>query len=199
MRLYKSMKKSTKGLALIELIIALGILGAITAAVVTLASRSIQANNLNTLIRNVTDLTIGMKQTFRGNYDVTPATADTEIQTVLKNAGIPEGAFSNPLGEPYKFGIASVRGIDKRAGMVEIKDLRKEDCVTLAQQMYDGVDYMKITDGTGNFDADIEIPKAVVADGYLKSLYGTLDYSIVNISTACGARVDGNSLILGIR
>lgn len=77
-------KTGQEGMTLLEVIIVLGIMGVVSAGVVTLAQRAIDSQNMTKAAQNLNSVQIAMTQTYRslGNY---PATANANAATQLAN------------------------------------------------------------------------------------------------------------------
>ncbi|HGP5318343.1 TPA: toxin-coregulated pilus major pilin TcpA, partial [Vibrio cholerae O1] len=73
-------KTGQEGMTLLEVIIVLGIMGVVSAGVVTLAQRAIDSQNMTKAAQNLNSVQIAMTQTYRslGNY---PATANASAAT----------------------------------------------------------------------------------------------------------------------
>lgn len=199
MQLFKKMKKKPSGLALMELIIALGILGAITAAVVALAARSISASNLNEAIRNITEINVAAKNVFKGKF-ILPAGAATETQKIMDIltdfGAVNEGVTNNPLGGNLELSVGSTDGEPNSALFITLKNISTTACLGIVQQLFSGVQYMEVkTSATA--DPDLVVATPTLANGYLKTLGGGQTYSIASANTACAS---GNlNIILGTR
>lgn len=197
MRLIKRIKSNEKGLALIEIIIALGILGAITAAVVALASRTIATNNLNSTIKNIVEISIAMKTVFKGNY--TNSTGKS-LGDILESFGaVTTEQMENPIGDDFEWKSVAVRSESNRAGVLLVPNLRVEHCLALVQQLWDAAEYLKAHKDK-DFDKDIAISKddADIAKGFLKTIDGDQQYTVADAITACGAD-DGINVFVGTR
>ena len=188
-----------KGLALLELIVVLAILGFITSAVVTLASKSFAANNLNSIVRNITNITVGMKLIFKGDYDLPGDDIfNNELPDILLKFGaVTPQSLRNPLGGEFEFKPASIRGRQERGAFIVLKDISAEDCLTVSQQMFYGVDYLKVG-FNATVDTDMFVRNPTASNGYLKTLNSKNEFNISDALEACGNEIS-STVIFGVR
>lgn len=66
----RNSNKKIRGLALLEILIAIGILGIISAGVATLASRTFEEQNASLINKSVTDLSMSLKKSFQSCWSL---------------------------------------------------------------------------------------------------------------------------------
>ncbi|MDE1331081.1 prepilin-type N-terminal cleavage/methylation domain-containing protein [Vibrio aestuarianus] len=91
----RSSNKKIRGLALLEILIAIGILGIISAGVATLASRTFEEQNASLINKSVTDLSMSLKKAFSraGRYSGTQA----DFGALIAAGAISENSATNPI------------------------------------------------------------------------------------------------------
>ncbi|NGZ12752.1 hypothetical protein HGG78_03055 [Vibrio aestuarianus] len=91
--------KKVRGLALLEILIAIGILGIISAGVATLASRTFEEQNVSLINKSVTDLSMSLKKAFSraGRYSGT----QTDFDALIAAGAISENSATNPITNDF--------------------------------------------------------------------------------------------------
>lgn len=87
-------KTGQEGMTLLEVIIVLGIMGVVSAGVVTLAQRAIDSQNMTKAAQSLNSIQVALTQTYRGlgNY---PATADATAASKLTSGLVSLGKISS--------------------------------------------------------------------------------------------------------
>lgn len=201
--LFKNNNKKIKGFALFELIIAIGILGGITTAVISLATRSITASNAHSLTRHLSEITIGIKSVFKGDYRLPGLLpVSDELPEILVQFGvIDHDTLSNPLVGDIEFKLASVNGQPKQGVFLIVSNIAIENCLTLTKQLFNGVEFLKIAPvfSARSIDSDLVIRNPRPENGYLKTLNGGQVYSIEHAMEACDRASYNIDMIIGTR
>jgi len=218
--------KKQRGMSLLEVIIVLGIIGTMAAAVVILAQRAFSSQDITDLVDNTNSIRVaagnayhdaGIYPTEVGNaINLTPATIST-----LKGAEAPMVATLVQLGQlsasEIKNGISGdyfqMQGVklttdadnDSTKGFIlDINGLDAGECRSVLTQLGNQWDYVEVS--TAAAGANPEVPKALDTDpvaatavvGVLRSLAAGGDATITpdRAAQACNDNSD-NAVILG--
>ncbi len=166
-------KTGQEGMTLLEVIIVLGIMGVVSAGVVTLAQRAIDSQNMTKAAQNLNAVQVSMTQTYRalGNY---PATADIAAATKLTSGLVSLGKISsdeakNPFtGTNMNIFAFPRNSAPNKAFAIAVDGLTQAQCKTLITSVGDMFPYVLIKSaGTIGFTdlTDFETTQAKAADG----------------------------------
>lgn len=136
--------KNQKGMTLLEIIIALGIVGVVSAGVVTLAQRAIESQNMTAAVQSLNTIQIAATQTYRGNgsYPAFETDDPTRATTNLVGLGrVSESEAKNPFtGSVIPFmTFGKSASNDNKAFGLAIEGLTQDQCkqlITNAGEMF---------------------------------------------------------------
>ena len=113
----RNSNKKIRGLALLEILIAIGILGIISAGVATLASRTFEEQNASLINKSVTDLSMSLKKAFSraGRYSGT----ENDFVGLIAAGAISENSVTNPITNDY-MGIHQLRNMLALSAVVHL-------------------------------------------------------------------------------
>ena len=144
--------KKQKGMTLLEIIIALGIIGVVSAGVVVLAQRAIDAQNMTKVTQSANAIQIAMTQTYRGlgSYP-TDATTSAEgqrvSQSLLRLGRVAEDDIRNPftgnIVPVMTFGRATE--VDNKAFGIAYEGLTLDQCRQLVTNTIEMFPYIQVT------------------------------------------------------
>lgn len=165
--------KKVRGLALLEILIAIGILGIISAGVATLASRTFEEQNTSLVNKSVADLSISLKKAFSrsGGYS---NDIDTLTKLIAAGAVAAESA-RNPMSNS-NYGYTSIQKLPNAASgsafVITIEGLPDTLCRKIATgPLLQDAAYLGVTAANGTppttLDATVAFPSII------KSLQGT--------------------------
>ena len=141
--------KNQKGMTLLEIIIALGIVGVVSAGVVTLAQRAIDSQNITAAVQSLNTIQIAATQTYRGNgtYPAFEAGARDRATANLVGLGrLSEKESKNPFsGEviPFITFAKSATGDNKAFGLA-MEGLTQEQCRQVITNAGDMFPFIKV-------------------------------------------------------
>ncbi|MBQ4889706.1 type IV pilus major pilin [Shewanella sp. MMG014] len=179
--LYKknSQAKKQRGVALLELIIAIGVIGVLTAAVVGLASQAFTSLNQKELVNNLSNLKSGISTVYGrfGDY--------SDIATVGTDGRQIGGAYAaddlnNPFGIDLAVLSASVNSNADTGYVVKVAGLGIDECIAVVNQIGTTWDFVYV--GTASTTFDIT---ATVADEIIYSNSDSSLFTPANILTQC--------------
>lgn len=125
-------KKKTAGLALLELLIAIGILGIIAAGVATLASRTFAEKNMTQVSKGVSDIMLGVQKAFNRSA-LYPAGKPDMLDSLVTNGVFDKETATNPINaETYGFVTLKRGATDHKAFGVVISGLDSAQCRQIA-------------------------------------------------------------------
>lgn len=191
----RKFKGKNSGFALMEIMIAIGIIGAITAGVVTLASKAMNEFMLSKLTTNVTTVMIALQNTFQGQFILTSDTSDDIKSTLVEYGAVSVSDFENSLGGEMTLSFASVGGKNNRGALVSIDGVSVSDCQKLGKNLFDGVEFIQVASAA---PTELVDASAAPTSGYLKTVNGKQEFSIDNVSTVC-ASVETSMMHFGVR
>jgi toxin co-regulated pilin len=182
-RNYRSHKKE-QGLALLEILIAIGILGIIAAGVATLASRTFEEQNANSINKQITDLSLSLKKAFQrsGGYKIVPD-SETTLNKLIATSAISIDSVRNPVTNNYYQFIPTKKysggGTSNNDAFVLVIDgLSNSLCRKLATgSMFQDATYLEIATGgssfsNGNFDQAVSASVIKSLQGYANGTSG---------------------------
>lgn len=186
-------KTGEEGMTLLEVIIVLGIMGVVSAGVVTLAQRAIDSQNMTKAAQNLNSVQIAMTQTYRslGNY---PATANANAATQLANGLVSLGKVSaDEAKNPFTgtaMGIFSFprNSAANKAFAITVGGLTQAQCKTLVTSVGDMFPFINVKEGAFAAVADLGDFETSVADaatgaGVIKSIApGSANLNLTNIT-----------------
>lgn len=179
-------KKRQAGLALLEMIIAIGILGVISAAVVMLSTKAFSSMNVKDTVAGISALDSAIKNTYRaqGNF--------AEIHEAFDKKILDRKLAKNPFGG--EFVIKSVK-IDvndsnsQKAFSIKVAGLTSEQCQQVVQSVGDSFAYVGTKELTQLRTAQNGLEENVLVQN------GEVKLSAVDIQTAC--QKSANDIYLG--
>ncbi|MDE1240608.1 prepilin-type N-terminal cleavage/methylation domain-containing protein [Vibrio aestuarianus] len=169
----RNSNKKVRGLALLEILIAIGILGIISAGVATLASRTFEEQNASLVNKSVADLSISIKKAFSraGGYS-----DDADALQKLVNAGaVAAESARNPMSNS-NYGYDAIKKLPTAASgsafVIQIDGLPDTLCRKIATgPLLQDAAYLSIaaagSTGPDDFNATPSFP------AILKTLNGT--------------------------
>lgn len=128
----RSSNKKIRGLALLEILIAIGILGIISAGVATLASRTFEEQNVNAISKGVVDVGLSIKKGYQ-RASAYPATKSMSV--FVDSSLVSKDSATNPItNKLYEY----IGGLSKNAGSgvndafaIAVEGLEPSVCVKL--------------------------------------------------------------------
>ena len=180
-----------KGMTLLEIIIALGIVGVVSAGVVTLAQRAIDSQNMTAAVQSLNTIQIAATQTYRGNgtYPAFEAADPSRATQNLVGLGrVSESEAKNPFtGDmiPFiTFGKADTT--DNKAFGLAMEGLTQDQCkqlITNAGEMFPFIQVQNTanaTQPTGTYQTTQANAAATV--GIIKSVaIGSVNLDMSNL------------------
>ncbi|GIB97574.1 toxin co-regulated pilin [Vibrio cholerae] len=198
-------KTGQEGMTLLEVIIVLGIMGVVSAGVVTLAQRAIDSQNMTKAAQNLNSVQVALTQTYRGlgNY---PETADDTAAAKLTAGLVSLGKISpdeakNPFtGADMNIFSFDRNGAANKAFAISVDGLTQAQCKTLVTSVGDMFPYVLVKNAAKVAKADLSDfeTTAAVADtgvGVIKSISPTgknLNLTdITHVEKLCAAAAGG--------
>lgn len=179
--------KKQKGMTLLEIIIALGIIGVVSAGVVVLAQRAIDAQNMTKATQAVNTIQIAMTQTYRnlGRYPApTGAAGEATVARALVGLGrVAEDDIKNAFtGEDVVIhAFSKIAEGDNKAFAIAYNGLTLDQCRQLVTNTIDMFPYIEIADApTGPYQT--EAAAAAAGTGILKSPTGGVNLDLANVA-----------------
>lgn len=187
-------KKRQAGLALLEMIIAIGILGVISAAVVMLSTKAFSSMNVKDTVASLTALDSSIKSSYRsqGNYEGIEGQVNEKEES---KRIIPAHLFKSPFGGNYTL-TALTAGVQKNRGFrIGVNGLNIEQCTKVIESLGNSFRYI----GTNATILDISTKKTkaeITSSSDIVVLNGVFDLSPLHVKKVCSASSDiyvGNS------
>ncbi|AYV21021.1 type 4 pilus major pilin [Vibrio mediterranei] len=168
-------KNNQKGIALLEMIIAIGIIGIITAAVVALATKAFDEQKKKDTISKISEITTTVQQLY----------SNAPSYLGLTDADLNADLLKNPYGGAFKLNVGEVSGTAAGGFSIEIKGLSPDQCVQLLSAIGKNFLYAKV---------GASVPSDLSAsDGK------PADFKPATLKTACANASSANALYLGER
>ncbi|MDE1334796.1 prepilin-type N-terminal cleavage/methylation domain-containing protein [Vibrio aestuarianus] len=167
--------KKVRGLALLEILIAIGILGIISAGVATLASRTFEEQNASLINKSVTDLSMSLKKAFSraGQY----SGDQDDFDALIAAGAISENSATNPITNAF-YGYAPIAKYDGAvsgsAFVITINGLSKTLCKKIVtgplvtDASYFAASLLSAPTAPAHFDVDADLE----SNGVIKTLRG---------------------------
>ncbi len=186
-------KTGQEGMTLLEVIIVLGIMGVVSAGVVTLAQRAIDSQNMTKAAQNVNNVQVAMTQTYRG-LGTYPASGTTVLGTQLSNGLVNLGKLSaDDVKNPFSGSVMPVQsfarnGAANKAFAIVVDGLTGAQCKQLVTSVGDMFPYVAVKAAGGFATAidDFETVQANAADkaaGVKKSIAaGSVNLNLADIT-----------------
>nr|ADE87456.1 toxin co-regulated pilus [Vibrio cholerae O56] len=186
-------KTGQEGMTLPEVIIVLGIMGVVSAGVVTLAQRAIDSQNMTKAAQNLNTIQVSLTQTYRslGNY---PATADAAAATALTSGLVSLGKISadeakNPFtGNNLNIWSFPRNAAGNKAFAISVDGLTQAQCKTLVTSVGDMFPYINVQEKAAVALADLGDfetgpANAVTGKGIIKSIAtGSVNLNLTEIT-----------------
>lgn len=152
-------KKKQAGLALLEMIIAIGILGVISAAVVMLSTKAFSSMNIKDAVSTITTLDTDLKNAYRsqGNYD--------GVKEAVTNKVLPKASVKNPFGADIVLAAKPYADAANRGFTMGIPGLNLEQCTKLVNSVGNAFKYVGTVDATDIAKGDVKNAKILVVNG----------------------------------
>ncbi|EGR2475240.1 type IV pilus major pilin [Vibrio cholerae] len=167
-------KTGQEGMTLLEVIIVLGIMGVVSAGVVTLAQRAIDSQNMTKAAQSLNSIQVALTQTYRGlgKYPTAAAAGDAAKLTAgLVSLGkISSDEAKNPFtgSDMNIFSFPRNSAADK-AFAISVEGLTQAQCKTLITSVGDMFPYIAVKAGATSLAVadlgDFETSPAKAADG----------------------------------
>ena len=141
--------KKARGVALLEILIAIGILGLIAAGVATLASRTFEAQSANDINEDLTDMAISIQNGFKRTATYT-ATTDNTVEALSDANVIADSAAINPETSDFYgfFPAARTATSTDDAFVITVDALSPSLCTTLVTGgLLEDAEYVEVTIG----------------------------------------------------
>ena len=195
--------KNQKGMTLLEILIALGIIGFVAAGAIALAQIALESQNMNTLVQSLNTLRFAGIQTYRtaGRYpawDANNPNRTTFALIRLGKAADKDGInpFNNDMIPFVTFGKNS--GDDRKAFALAMENLSQDECKSLVTKSAHMFSYIAIEKGTNANYRDTPYEKAIAnaanSIGVIKSeAPGSINLDLSNMTHAanlCGGSSD---------
>ncbi|MDE1233433.1 type IV pilus major pilin [Vibrio aestuarianus] len=171
----RSSNKKIRGLALLEILIAIGILGIISAGVATLASRTFEEQNASLINKSVTDLSMSLKKAFSraGRYSGTEA----NFGDLIAAGAISENSATNPITNAYYeyTPIPKYSGaVSGSAFVITINGLSKTLCkkIVTGPLVSDASYFAASLDKAPTAPAHFDVAADLATSGIIKTLQG---------------------------
>ncbi|HAS4516961.1 TPA: type IV pilus major pilin [Vibrio cholerae] len=186
-------KTGQEGMTLLEVIIVLGIMGVVSAGVVTLAQRAIDSQNMTKAAQNLNSVQVALTQTYRGLGQY-PATADTAAATKLTAGLVSLGKVSSDEAKnPFTGANMNIFSFNRnsapnKAFAIAVDGLTQAQCKTLVTSVGDMFPYVVVKQAAAIAFADLQDfeTTAAVADtgvGVIKSISpGGNNLNLTNIT-----------------
>ena len=182
--------KKQKGMTLLEIIIALGIIGVVSAGVVVLAQRAIDAQNMTKATQAVNSIQIAMTQTYRnlGKYPQ-PTDRANALRVSQGLAGMGrvgaddlKNAFTG--AEVPVFGLDRVREGDEKAFALAYEGLTLAQCRQLVSNTAEMFPYIEIqTEAESTPPAGMLNTNATgTGTGIIKSIGGGAQLNLADVT-----------------
>ncbi len=142
-------KTGQEGMTLLEVIIVLGIMGVVSAGVVTLAQRAIDSQNMTKAAQNLNSVQVALTQTYRGLGQY-PATVDGTAAAKLTSGLVSLGKVSvdeakNPFtGANMNIFSFERNGAANKAFAIAVDSLTQAQCKTLVTSVGEMFPYVVV-------------------------------------------------------
>lgn len=171
----RNSNKKIRGLALLEILIAIGILGIISAGVATLASRTFEEQNASLINKSVTDLSMSLKKAFSraGRYSGT----ENDFVGLIAAGAISENSVTNPITNAY-YGYTPIEkyagAVSGSAFVITITGLSKTLCKKIVTgPLVTDASYFAASLGTApTLPTHFDEAPALATSGIIKTLRG---------------------------
>ncbi|AQS39920.1 hypothetical protein Sps_04838 [Shewanella psychrophila] len=200
-RKYRGHKKA-RGLALLEILIAIGILGLIAAGVATLAARTFEKQDLKDIQTDMTDVSIALQQVYSRAAQYVD-TKSKSVQEFADSKAIDSSVSINPLtNSAYLFSVAKVRTTDTlNTGFVlGIDNANQTACNALITgPLLDDADYITVME-TGTTIADQAFDTSGTID--IKNTTSGINQDIYDptaVLALCPSTTDQNLIVIGYK
>lgn len=186
-------KTGQEGMTLLEVIIVLGIMGVVSAGVVTLAQRAIDSQNMTKAAQNLNSVQVALTQTYRGLGQY-PATVDTAAAAKLTAGLVSLGKVSSDEAKnPFTGANMNIFSFNRnsapnKAFAIAVDGLTQAQCKTLVTSVGDMFPYVVVKQAAAIAFADLQDfeTTAAVADtgvGVIKSISpGGNNLNLTNIT-----------------
>ncbi|HDZ3771160.1 TPA: type IV pilus major pilin [Vibrio cholerae] len=185
-------KTGQEGMTLLEVIIVLGIMGVVSAGVVTLAQRAIDSQNMTKAAQNLNTIQVAMTQTYRslGSY---PATADANAAGRLTSGLVSLGKISadeakNPFtGTNMNIFAFNRNTAAQKAFAIAVDGLTKAQCKSLVTSVGEMFPYIVVKEGAAVENADLkdfetEAPVGNTGKGVIKSIATGVNLNLTDVT-----------------
>ncbi|MDE1262747.1 prepilin-type N-terminal cleavage/methylation domain-containing protein [Vibrio aestuarianus] len=169
----RNSNKKVRGLALLEILIAIGILGIISAGVATLASRTFEEQNASLVNKSVADLSISIKKAFSrsGGY----SNATNVLDTLVAAGAVAAESARNPMSNS-NYGYAAIQKLPSAASgsafVITIEGLPDTLCRKIATgPLLQDAAYLEVAAANATVPTDLD--ETLNFPLVLKSLQGT--------------------------
>ncbi|CAH8216406.1 prepilin-type N-terminal cleavage/methylation domain-containing protein [Vibrio aestuarianus] len=171
----RSSNKKIRGLALLEILIAIGILGIISAGVATLASRTFEEQNASLINKSVTDLSLSLKKAFSrvGRYSGSQA----DFGELIAAGAISENSATNPIINAY-YGYTTIPKYSGAASgsafVITISGLSNTLCkkIVTGPLVSDASYFAASLKAAPTIPSHFDVPADLAKDGIIKTLQG---------------------------
>ncbi|EMK6845399.1 type IV pilus major pilin, partial [Vibrio cholerae] len=186
-------KTGQEGMTLLEVIIVLGIMGVVSAGVVTLAQRAIDSQNMTKAAQNLNTIQVSLTQTYRslGNYPTTPdAAAAAALTSGLVSLGkISADEAKNPFtGTNLNIWSFPRNAAGNKAFAISVDGLTQAQCKTLVTSVGDMFPYINVQQKSAIALADLNdfetnAANAAAGTGIIKSIAtGSVNLNLTEIT-----------------
>ncbi|ELI0358401.1 type IV pilus major pilin [Vibrio cholerae] len=185
-------KTGQEGMTLLEVIIVLGIMGVVSAGVVTLAQRAIDSQNMTKAAQNLNTIQVAMTQTYRslGSY---PSTADANAAGRLTSGLVSLGKISadeakNPFtGTNMNIFAFNRNAAAQKAFAIAVDGLTKAQCKSLVTSVGEMFPYIVVKEGAAVENADLkdfetEAPVGNTGKGVIKSIATGVNLNLTDVT-----------------
>ena len=180
-----------KGMTLLEIIIALGIVGVVSAGVVTLAQRAIDSQNMTAAVQSLNTIQIAATQTYRANGSYPPfetTTPDRATQNLVSLGRVSESEAKSPFtGGMIPFiTFDKAETDDNKAFGLAMEGLTQDQCKQLIANAGDMFPFIEVqkeekaTQPTGTYQKTAAVATNTV--GIIKSVaIGSVNLDMSNL------------------
>ncbi|EGR1074616.1 type IV pilus major pilin [Vibrio cholerae] len=204
-------KTGQEGMTLLEVIIVLGIMGVVSAGVVTLAQRAIDSQNMTKVAQNLNTMQVAMTQTYRslGNYPTTATSNDAgKLTSGLVSLGkVSKDEAKNPFtGQNMSIYSFSRNTAPNKAFAIVVDGLTKAQCRTIVTSSAEMFPYVVIKDAatiepSDLLDFETSAAKANEGKGVIKSIAtGSVNLNLADLThvdTLCAGTGNAFSVAFG--
>jgi toxin co-regulated pilin len=197
----KNSKKKNQGIALIEMLIVIGIIGLITAGIVALSTSVFRGMDESDVISNLSTVKVKLQKGYKSQGDYTGLGGASGAESSL----LDRADTLNPFGEAFRFGPVATNGQANGGAVITVAGLSMDSCQSILTTIDDNTfEYIAVQTGTSG---TVPVPVAATGDIAVGSLPEAATEFVVGgevttartvdaVDTACTTSAGANNAML---